>query len=835
MSRTFRNFRLSLRLLARDWRAGELRLFAVALVIAVGAITAVGFFNDRVDRGLTQRSADLVGADLMLTSSAPVAREWVEAAARYGLRGAEALEFASVVVNEDKLLLVGIRAAGPGFPPRGILRTAPGLYQPDAPTAEAPARGTAWLEARVLQELGLDVGQQIEVGATRLTVTRVLTDEPGRAANFFALAPRGLMNLADVPATKVIQPGSRATYRYAFTGPDAGLKAYAAWLRPQLGPSDRLSDARDGSPSIARAVDRVEQYVGLTSLLAVVLAGVAIAMGARRYSARHYDTSAMLRSLGCTQRDILELYLPQLLVLGVAASAIGCLVGLLAQEAIHYVVKGLFPVALPRPGAEPAVFGFAAGLITLAGFALVPVLRLRAVPPLRVLRRELAPLPISAWAVLIAAGAALIAVMWRHTGSFTLTLSVLGGTALVTLTLFALTLGVLRIARRLPRRSNSTWRQGFERLQRRAHASSGQILAFGLTLMAMAVIALVRTDLLASWREQLPDDAPNHFVFNILADDMPAVRTFFEQNGIRSQPLYPLVRGRLVEINATPVTQAVTKEDGSEESNAALRRDLNLTWAGEAPSDNTIVRGEWWTPNAAKGLVSVEEKLAERLRVAPGDKLTFVIESQTLEAQVASIRRVKWESFHPNFFMIFSPGTLDDYPTTYMTSFHVTPEQKPRLATLVRQYPAATVLELDRFLDQIRTIVEQSSLAVELVLLFVLAAGFAVLYAALASSLDERFYEGAILRTFGASRWQLRRSHIAEFVVLGVLAGLLAAIGAEAIAYVLYTRIFDIPYSFKWPVWVLAPLAGGVAIGLAGFIGTRKVVDKSPLTVLREI
>lgn len=834
MRATLRNLRLSLRLLGRDWRAGELRIFTTALVIAVGAITAVGFFNDRVDRGLTQRSAVLMGADLALRASAPVSSEWIATALRYGLKSVETLEFASVIVRDERVQLVGVRAVSAGYPARGAVRTAPALYQPDRAMSDVPAPGTAWVEPRVLQELGLAIGDAIEIGAARFTVTRVVTDEPGRATNFFALSPRVLIHLADVARTQVIQPGSRVTYRYLFAGPEVGLGAYESWLLPQLGPGEQLRRARDGNESTARAVERVERYVGLTSLLAVVLAGVAIAMAVRRYSARHYDTSALLRSLGSTQRDILELYLPQLVVLGAAASALGCLVGLGVQEAIHYIVKGLLPVQLPPPGAWPAVFGFAAGFITLAGFALVPVLRLRSVPPLRVLRRELAPLPTSAWVVVLAGAAALVVLMWRHTGSLTLTLGVLAGGALAAAMLYTVTLGLLRYGR-TRERLRGRWRLGLELLQRRAHTSSGQILAFGLTLMAMAVIGLVRTDLLSTWRAQLPPDAPNYFAFNVLPTDVAAIEDFFRVNSIRAQAFYPMVRGRLVEINDVPVRAAVTKEGGDEAQNAALQRDLNLTWTTELPPDNKIIRGEWWSASAAAGLVSVEAKLAEQLALQPGDRLTFAVAGAAIEARIASIRSVQWDSFHPNFFMIFTPGTLADHPATYMTSFYVAAEQKPRLASLVRQFPAVTVLELDMFLGHLRALVQQASLAVELVLLFVLAAGFAVLYATLASSLDERYYEGALLRTFGASRWQLRRAHIAEFMTLGVLAGLLAAIGTEAIAYVLYTHIFDIAYSFKWPVWIIAPLVGGVLIGIAGFVGTRRVVERSPLTVLREI
>lgn len=834
MSRTFHNFRLALRLLARDWRAGELRLFAAALVIAVGAVSAVGFFTDRVARGLTVRSAEMLGGDLVLAASNPAPPDWLAAAQRGDVAAAEAVEFASGLVRDGRVQLVGVRAAGSGYPPRGAVRTAPDLYRPDEPMRVPPTAGTAWAEARVLQELNLRIGESITIGDAAFTVTRVLTEEPGRALNFFALAPRVIIPLADVPRTHVVQPGSRVTYRYAFTGTSAAVQAFEAWLRPKLRASDRLVPAHAGNPAVSRSIERTERYLGLTSLLAVLLAGVAIGMAARRYSARHYDTTAMLRALGATQRDILELYLPQFVVLGVAAAAVGCVVGLVAQAAILAIVKDLLPVSLPPPGPWPAAFGFATGFITLAGFALVPILRLRAVPPLRVLRREAAPLPVSAWAVIGTATAALVVLMWRHTGDFVLTFGVLAAAGVAAAVLYLPTWWLLR-HRRARAGSMSWWSEGLRRLQRRAHASAGQILAFGLTLMAMATIALVRTDLLAAWSAQLPADAPNHFIFNVQPADASAIETFFRAHAIRAEPLYPVVRGRLVTVNGRPAAEAVKKDEGTDADEAALRRDLNLTWAAQPPSDNIVVRGDWWDATAPVGLVSVEEKIAERLGVAPGDTIGFDIGGAVVSARVASVRRVKWESFHPNFFVIFSPGSLDDFPATYMTSFYLSSAQRPLLGEIVRGFPAATVLELEQFLTQLRRLVAQASSAVELVLLFVLAAGLTVLYAALAANLDERFYEGALLRTFGATRRQLRRGHWVEFVTLGIAAGLLAAVGTELIAYVLYTRVFDIAYTPKWPVWILAPLAGGALIGVAGFIGTRRVVDRSPLAVLREL
>jgi len=828
--RGLHHFRLALRLLARDWRAGELRILAAAVVIAVGAVTAIGFFNDRLNRAMTYQSADLLGADLQLRGSQPVPAEWRQAATERNLRQTTTLEFTSVVVRGDKLQLASVMAAGPGFPLRGALRTAPALYAPDEKISQPPAPGTVWAEPRVLQALGLEIGARIQIGNAKLTVTRVLTYEPGRAGRFFAFAPRVLMREDDVPRTGVIQPGSRVNYGYLFSGADADLTRFKDWLTPRLSPHHRLLDVRDETSSIGRALARAERYLGLTSLLAVILAGVAIAMGARRYGERHYDVSAMLRCLGATQRDVVALFLPQFLMLGLAASALGCALGWLAQETIFYLLKELRPAGLPPAGVTPVAFGLLAGLVTLAGFALPPLLRLKRVSPLRVLRRELAPLPPAAWAVYGSAAAAVLVLAWRFTGDLLLTAAVLAGSLAATAALAIFAGVLLTVSRRLHRRVGVAWRFGLNNLWRRTRTSIGQILAFGLALMAMAVIALLRTDLLTTWQTQLPPDTPNHFAFNILPQDVGGVQRFFATKQIKTTALYPMVRGRLTEINGKPVTQAVTKE---ESDNNALRRELNLSWADTVPPDNRLTRGAWWDASGTGNRVSVEEKLANKLGIGLDDELTFSIAGETLPARVASIRTVQWDSFHPNFYMIFQPGALAPYPATYLTSFHLAPDQKPLLTTLVRAFPSVTVLEMDQILAQVRVILAQVTAAVELVLTFVLAAGFAVLFAALAASLDERFYEGALLRTLGANRRQLRAAHLAEFVVLGVLAGLLAAIGTELIAYVLYTRAFDLEYSFKWPVWLAAPLAGGALIGLVGFFGTRRVVNQSPLTVLR--
>lgn len=821
---------LAMRLLVRNWHAGEQRILVAALVIAVAASTAIGFFTDRLGRGMANQSADFLGADLTLVSPRPVDSAWLNQARTQGLEAIETLQFASVVVAGEELLLSSVKAVQDGFPLRGKLRTASAPFAADVDTDALPRPGEAWVAPRLLTTLGLQVGAAVEVGTHTLTITRVLTFEPGRVGNPFGIAPRLLMRMADVPATGVVQPGSRLKYQYLFAGREVDMTRFRNWLEPRLGPSHELVGVKEGRRAVGSALERAERYLGLSVLAAIVLAGVAVAMAARRYSERHFDMSAMLRCMGASQRDLLGLYLPQLLVLGLAASAVGCVIGWLAQYGLLVLLAGLLPATPSAPHAWPVLAGFATGLVTLAGFALPPVMRLKDIPPLRVLRRDLLPLPSRAWLVYGAALAAIVAVMWRYTGSWPLTLSVLSGGIALVIVLGLLAWLLLVLSRRFNTRVGVAWRFGLNNLWRRRRGSINQILAFGLTLMAMAVVALVRTDLLTTWQQQLPADAPNHFAINILPDQVAEFQAFMEAAGIATAQLYPMVRGRLVEINGTAVRQAVTKEARSDN---ALNRELNLTWTTELQEDNKILAGRWWQPNdTGKPIVSVESKLAKRIGIESGDELGFAVGDQRFTAAVASIRSVQWESFRPNFYMVFPPAVIDRFPATWITSFYLDKNGKSVLRELVARYPAVTVLEMDLVIEQVGRIFRQVTLAVEYVLMFTLLAGFAVLFAALQASQDDRLYEGALLRALGGSRRQLRAGHLAEFTALGALAGLLAAMGAECLAWVLYSEVLHLEYSFQWPVWITAPVAGALLIGAAGYWGTRSVVERSPMLLL---
>ncbi|MEE9492313.1 MAG: FtsX-like permease family protein [Gammaproteobacteria bacterium] len=828
--KTFLQWRLALRLLARDWRAGELRILFIALVLAVAATTSISFMTDRLARGMVNQSADFLGADIILKSPRPVNKTLLRQASAFNLQTTESLQFASMVVSGDALQLSSVRAVDEQFPLRGKMRTASASYVSDSETHSIPLPGEAWAAPAILSRLNLSTGDSVTVGSLSLRITRVLTFEPGQAGEVFGVSPRLLINRIDVPATGVVQPGSRLTYQYLFAGDKTGLDAYHTWLKPQLDASHSVIGVHEGRRALGAALERAERYLGLGIMIAVILAGVAIAIVVRRYSERHLDVSAMLRCLGLSQQALLALYLMQLVVLGVAASAVGGLLGWLMQAGLLAVLSDLLPVAPSTTGIQPFLLGFVTGAAMLIGFALPPVMRLKNVPPLRVLRRDLLPMPGNAWMVYGFAIGTVFFLIWRYTDDIKLVLSAMLGAVVMALALFIVGFALLAVTRSLQSHMGVAWRFGLNNLWRRRQLSLSQISAFGLAFMAMLVIALVRNELISTWTQQLPADTPNHFAVNILPEQADAVQQLLASHDIETTQLYPMIRGRLVTINHQPVRTAVSKEA---QGDNALNRELNLTWTLNLQKDNKILEGRWLNSGDTKQpFVSVESRLAERLGIELNDELGFTIGAQQLQARVLNIRSVQWDSFRPNFYMIFPPGVLDNLPSTYMTSFYMPAEKKPVLGELVRAYPAVTLIEMDLVLAQAQRIFSQISHIVEYVFAFLLLAGLIVLYAALTASQDERLYEGALMRTLGASSKQLGQAHLAEFLLLGFFAGVLAIMGTEAILWVLYSQLLELDYNFNPLLWIIVPLAGALFIGAAGYWSTRKVKHQSPMLLL---
>lgn len=826
--------KLSLLMLRRDWRAGELHVLAMALVIAVGSMTSVGFFTDRIDGALRQQANELLGGDAVIIADHPIPDAYLQQAQRLGLRTARTETFHSMLVADDNTALADIKAVTPGYPLRGSLRVSAELYAPGHPASGIPPPGSVWVEPRLLSELQLRVGDAVGVGNTTLRVQQVIANEPDRAGNLFSIAPRLMMNMKDLKATGLIIPGSRVRYRLLVAGGDRPVGAFRAAARDLLGRGERLEDIQDGRPEIRDALTRAERFLGLAALVSVMIAGVAIATATRRFIHRHLDGCAVLRCLGARQGEIFGVYSCQLLWVGIAASLAGCGLGYLAQFLLAHLLAGMTHASLPQPSLLPVVFGVFTGLVALAAFALPPLLHLKRVPTLRVLRRELGGLPPQTLAGYGAGVAALVVLMIWQAGDLTLGGYVLGGMTATLVVLSAMIYALIVLLRRLQRGGASVWRFGLGNITRRSRGTLVQVLALGLGVMVLLLLTFVRSDLIAGWQSSIPDDAPNRFIINIQPDQVTAMRKFLAASPALADPrIFPMVRGRLTAVNGR---QVLPKDYENERAQRLVAREFNLSWASRLQSDNKIAAGQWWGTGAdGKPILSVEQGLADTLGIQLGDTLTFTVAGKRFDARVTSLRKVDWDSFNVNFFVLLPPGVIEDYPTTYITSFYLPGDQYRVLNGLVKAFPNITVLDVAAIMNEVRSIIARVSLAVEYVFLFTLVAGLMVLYAAIQSTLDERIRENAILRTLGARRRQMVRGLLTEFAGLGVLAGVVAAAAASVIGYVLANHVFHFGYAFDPWLWAMGMGGGALGIGAAGYAGTRFVLRQPPLQTLREI
>jgi len=825
--------RLAYRLLKREWRAGELRVLLAALVVTVASITAVGLFTDRMERAMETGANELLAADLLLTSSVPISADAQDEAIARGLATARILSFRSVSVVGDHFQLAAVKAVDEDYPLRGALRIADAPFGDDRVSMDIPERGSVWVDARLLGILDIDVGDELELGAMRLRVSRVLSYEPDRGGDLFSIAPRLLMNLADVPATELVQRGSRVKHRLLFAGAPKNIASFRDWLSERLQTQERIQGVRDARPELRRALERANQFLGLAALVSVLLAGIAIAVAARRHAERHLDGAALLRCMGASQTTIVRIYTLEVLGLGIIGSAIGCLLGYGAQALIVQVLGNMILAELPGASWLPLATGSATGLAVLSAFALPPILRLRKVSPARVLRRDLGAMPAStvgtyAVAVLLC----VILIAW-HAKDPRLAAYVIGAGTATVAALCALAYVLIRVLNRLRHRVGTAWRFGLANITRRAGGSVMQMVAFGLGIMMLLLISLVRGDLLSEWQDQLPPDAPNYFLVNVQPSEMTAVKAMLAERGLASAAFYPMVRGRLVAINDQPVRPDDYPDSRGQRLAA---RDFNLSWSPQLGSDNRIVDGRWWSRDEhGAPLLSVEVGIAEVLGFGVGDRLSFQMGGETLTATVQSVRTVDWDSFRVNFFVVAPPGLLDGFPATYITSFHLPDQQRGMLLELLRRFPSVTVIDVDALLTKVREIMERADQGMRYVFLFTLLAGFTVLLAAIQSTLDERRHESAILRTLGADRRAVRRGLLAEFLTLGALAGGLAAFAATLLSAWLAVQVFHFTYQGNPWIWLIGIGGGSLGIGFAGLMSTRMVLRHPPMESLRRL
>jgi len=821
---------IAVRTLAREWRSGELGVLLLALTIAVSALTAVGFVVSRVSAAVELQASEVLAADLRLVSANPLPEAYLEEARRRGLATATSVGVLSIVFHGDVSQLSAVRAVGPAYPLRGtVVVAAESFGAPENAASGVPPRGEVWPESRLLAAIGAEVGDEVSIGAANFRVGRALVTRPDQGSSFAELAPSLLLNALDLPATQVIQPGSRARYAQLFAGGRGDVEAFKAWIGENKQAGERVLDITESSPQVRDATDRAGRFLSLASLVAVLLCSIAVAMAARRYVQRHLDSVALMKTLGATRAFTLTVSLVQLGLLALIAAAIGAAAGFVAQAWLVRALRGLLAVAtLPPPSLMPIAMAIVAAFAVLAGFALPPLLQLSRVPAIRVLRRDVGPPPLVIWLAFWPAVIALVGLIYWVVRDVPLVLGFTAGLAAFVAVLALCGVLLVRLTGSLRSRVGVAWRYGIANLARRRAESVVQVVAFGLGIMVLLLLALVRRDLLEDWRASLPADVPNFFFVNIPAAERGDFLAFIDEAGAEASRALPMIRGRLTTINERPIEGMSFDDEG------LATREQNLTWASDLGDDNQIVAGRWWQPqDMGQPLVSIATEFRDSVGLKLGDRLGFDIAGERFDVTVASIRQVKWDSFQPNFFLVFPPGLLDATAGTWMTSAYFAPGKPRPIAQLVRRFPSVSVFDMDSILGQVRGVIDKAAIAVQSVFVFTLLAGLTVLLAAVQASRDERRFESAMLRTLGASRRTVRAGVLAEFVTLGLLAGLLAAAGASVGGYLIAKYVLEVTYTFDAWVWVWGLGAGAVLVAGGGWLATRSVVGQSPMLTLR--
>ncbi len=821
-------FGLAVRQLRREFRLPEYLVLIFALVLSVAAVTSVGFFANRVERAMAAQAATLLAADATVASPQTIGDVVRKQADEAGLTVTDVIEFPSVILNADgDTALVSVKAVGSGYPLRGQVLLHDKLYGEESAATGVPSAGEVWLDPRLAGSLSSEVGDKISLGELEFLVAAFISFEPDRAGDVFQMAPRLIMSADDLAASGLLGEGSRARYKLLVAGSEAGVDGFGEWINDGDDASLRFETVEQSRPAVQSALVNVRRFLGLAAAVAVLLSGAAVALSARQIAERDMDTSALLRAFGAKSSSVVRIVLMRLALIAAMAALLGSLLGYLAQFVLSSLLAQWFATALPAPSLLPLVGGVSCAVLALAGFCLPAVSKAVSAPVVGVLRRDLPKARPSSWVVVGAGVAAMLILLSWLTRDAALGSLLVAGLLVVLGLLWLISRALISTAGRV---KSPFWRRALEGLRRRPNSVSLQISAFSVGLLALLLLAIIRTDVLNAWQKQIPDDAPNFFMVNIQPQEVDAVESFLQSRNITGQQLYPMIRGRLEAINDRRIGEGGFKD---ERARRMSERDFNLSYQGKPRETNTVIAGDWWAADTDQFSFSVEEEFAEETGIALGDTLHFKIVDKKVSGVVSNLREVEWESFAVNFFVVGTPALLKDKPASFVTSVYVEDGQAEFVRDVVRKFPSVTVLEVGTMIERVTGILDRAALAVQYVFLFTLAAGVLVLVAAVLASRRERFHEAAILRTLGASRKYLAASMSREFVFIGLLAGLMASTIAAVLAWAIVELVMNLEYHFNWVLWVIGVVVGVVAIWIAGSVASRPVLRQSPLAVIR--
>ncbi len=839
---------VDVKLLYRDWRGGQLNLVISALVLAVTVVTAVSLFADRVERGILQQISQFLASDLAIRGGIEIDDAYRIKAEELNLETANTASFRSMVFADDNNHLAAVKAVESSYPLRGLIEVTPDINaaQVDA-LSNGPASGEAWVEPRLLNLLDISLGDEIEVGYLTLKVTRLIVNEPDRGTGFGGAGARVMISELDLADSKLIRPGSRVTYRMLMAGDEDAITQYAEWFEQKdkeqsedlTVPHYRLLTPQGAEQQLGETFDRGRAFLLLSGTIGVLLAGLAMALAAHRYANRLTDQVALMKAWGQGRGSVRRSQFIRLSLIALVSTSIGIALGWFAHYLLLEVAKGLLNVELPAPSWRPWIVASLTGVICVLGFALPAMWHLPAIAPLKVLRRDLPTSLVSQGSRLWIGITALFLLTTWYSGSVVTAVLFLVALFVLFAVCALIALQFLRLVKGLGAWQGSYARLGLANLWRRRGQTMVQLVGFATTLMLLLVVTGMRTNLIAEWEAQLPDDTPSHFLFNVADSEVQQVRALLEEDKLQTTEWYPMVRGRLVEINGETISRERLAQSGG------LAREVNLTQTMNLPESNKILSGSWWNEVPEFPEFSMEEEVATELGVNLGDIITYSVGGLKFEAKLSSLRSVNWQSMNPNFYIIFSPGALDKYAPNWVTAVKAgdlvrnkgdeLTKQAPFVGKMVQQFPTAIVLELTDVVSRIRDVINRVTQGLELILLLVLACGAMVLFASIGVSFDERLRENAILRTLGSSKKIILGALTVEYAALGFVSGLIASAGAETILYFVQTRVFELDAQLHPSLWLLGIVSGIALITALGLLRSREIISVPPLESLRRL